>query len=152
MDAWIEQKRAATNGDPEREAKTWLEKVCGEDQERRGYQRLAAKGHMTEEELNEALLELDEIRKAAERELETLKHRQEEVEALERDRDALLASWSAAVPGDLERLTPEGRNRLYHMLRLEISPTEAGYEITGPFYHGSSTSSTPHFLSRFPRR
>jgi hypothetical protein len=52
MDAWIEQKRAATNGGPEREAKTWLEKVCEEDQERRGYQRLAAKGHMTEEELN----------------------------------------------------------------------------------------------------
>ena len=44
-----------------------------------------------------------------------------------------MASWAAAVPDDLDRLTPEQRNTLYHMLRLEIRPTEEGYEITGPF-------------------
>jgi hypothetical protein len=62
-----------------------------------------------------------------------LKNRQQEVDSLERDRDALLASWSASVPEDLERLTPEERNTLYHRLRLEIKPQEEGYEITGPF-------------------
>jgi hypothetical protein len=70
----------------------------------------------------------------AEQELEALSSRQEEVEALERDRDALMASWAAAVPGELDRLTPEGRNGLYHRLRLEISPREGGgYVVTGPF-------------------
>src|SRR3712207_2626652 len=88
MDALIEQKRAAMHGDPTREAKAWLEKLSEVDQERRGYQRLAAKGHMTEEELDEALSELEEVRQSAERELEALRHRHEEVEALERDRDA----------------------------------------------------------------
>ena len=148
MDALIEQKRAAMHGDPTHEGKTWLEKLSEVDQERRGYHRLAAKGRMTEEELNEALLELEEVREAAERELEALKHRQEEVEALERNRDAIKASWTAAVPGDLDRLTPEGRNTLYHMLRLEISPREGGYEITGPFITGPFCSSEPLSFSR----
>ena len=100
MDALIEQKRAMMHGDPTREAETWLEKLAEVDQERRGYQRLAAKGHMTDEELNKALLELEETRQTAERELEALRHRHEELEALERDRDAITASWAAAVPDD----------------------------------------------------
>jgi len=112
MDALIEQKRAMMHGDPTREAETWLEKLAEVDQERRGYQRLAAKGHMTDEELNKALLELEEARQTAERELEALRHRHEEVEALERDRDAIMASWKAIVPDDLDRLTPERRNTL----------------------------------------
>ncbi len=112
------------------------------DQERRGYLRLAAQGRITDAELDTALAELQETRETAEQELEALSSRQVEVEALERDRDALPASWSAAVPGDLDRLTPEGRNRLYHMLRLEISPTEEGYEITGPFYTSKPLSSS----------
>jgi hypothetical protein len=55
------------------------------------------------------------------------------VEALERDRDALHASWFEAVPADLDRLTPEGGNELYRTLKLEIRPFEGGYEVTGPF-------------------
>ena len=134
MGAHIEQKRAAMRGDPEREAKAWLERLAEVDRERRGCLRLAAKGRMTDEELDEALSELEETRRTAEQELAAVRGRHEEIEALERDRDALKASWSAAVPGDLDRLTPEGRNGLYHALRLEISPREGeGYVVTGPF-------------------
>jgi DNA-binding phage protein len=39
----------------EREAKAWLNKLAETDRDRRGYQRLAANGHMTDEELDEAL-------------------------------------------------------------------------------------------------
>jgi hypothetical protein len=46
---------------------------------RRGYLRLAAKGRMTDEDLDEALAELEETREAAQRELETLKHRRERI-------------------------------------------------------------------------
>jgi site-specific DNA recombinase len=134
MDALIEQKRAALRGDPEREVKVWLGRLAEVGQERRGYLRLAAQGRISDAELDEALAELEETRQMAEQELEALSSRQEEVEALERDRDALMASWSAAVPGELDRLTPEGRNGLYHRLRLEISPREGGgYVVTGPF-------------------
>jgi recombinase-like zinc beta ribbon protein len=134
MDALIEQKRAETRGDPEREARAWLVRLAEVDQERRGYLRLAATGRMSEAELDGALAELEEARQTAERELEAAGSRREEIEQLERDRDALRASWSAAVPDNLDRLTPEGRNTLYHKLRLEMRPQgEGGYEVTGPF-------------------
>ena len=133
MDALIEQKRTELRGDPEREAKVWLERITEADQERRGYLKLTAQGRMSEEELDEALAELQENRRTAERELEAIGGRREEIEELERDRDALLASWSSAVPENLDKLTPEKRNALYHTLRLEFMPREEGYEVTGPF-------------------
>jgi len=79
MDVLIEQKRAAMHGDPKREERAWLEQLSEVNHERRSYQRLAVKGHMTDEELDDALLELEEVRKTAERELDELRHRQEEM-------------------------------------------------------------------------
>src|SRR5215203_3095804 len=84
MDSLIEQKRAEMRGDPEREVRTWLERIAEVDQERRGYLRLAAKGRITDAELDEGFAELEETRRAAEQELEALQGRREEVEALER--------------------------------------------------------------------
>jgi hypothetical protein len=133
IDALIAQKRAAMHGDPEREIRAWLERLAEVGQERRGYLRLAAQGRISDAELDEALAELEVTKVAAERELEALSSRREEIEELERDRDALVASWSAAALEELEHLTPEGRNELYHRLRLEIRPCEGGYEVTGPF-------------------
>jgi site-specific DNA recombinase len=72
MDALIEQKRAETRGDPEREARAWLERLSELDQERRGYLRLAAKGRITDAELDEAFAELEEARRAAEGEFKRL--------------------------------------------------------------------------------
>lgn len=133
MDALIEQKRAEMRGDPEREVRAWLERLAEADQERRAYLRLAAKGRITEKELDSALAELEEIRRAAERELEALANRRDEIEQLEREREALMAFWTATVLEELDHPTPETKNELYHMLRLEMRPTEEGYEITGPF-------------------
>jgi site-specific DNA recombinase len=132
MDALIEQKRGELRGNPERESKAWLERLAEVDQERRGYLRLAAKGHMTEHELDEILTELEETRRMAKRELEAIEDRHSEIEQLEHDRSALLASWSEAVPRNLDDLTPQERNALYLTLRLEIKPREDGFEVTGP--------------------
>lgn len=38
-----------------------------------------------------------------------------------------------AVPEGLERLTGEERNKIYRMLRLEITPTPEGFEVSGAF-------------------
>ena len=48
------------------------------------------------------------------------------LEELERDRDALLEFYAGAVPEALDRLDGEERNRIYRMLRLEITPQEDG--------------------------
>jgi hypothetical protein len=66
LDEMIEQERAGMRGDPDQEAASWLERLSAVEQERRGYLRFAAKGHMTDEELGEALAELEESRMTAE--------------------------------------------------------------------------------------
>jgi site-specific DNA recombinase len=51
----IENERANVCRDPERDAEFWSRKIGEVEVERRGYHRLAAKGHMTDEELSAAL-------------------------------------------------------------------------------------------------
>ena len=70
--------------------RAWLDKITEVDAERRGFLRLAAKGRMTEYELDEALAELEETRDTAEKELEALQRSAERAAELERDKNALL--------------------------------------------------------------
>jgi hypothetical protein len=120
LDEMIEQERAAMRGDPEHVVRAWLDKLAEVDQERRGYLRLAAKGHMSDEELDEALRELEDIRKAAERELRAIQGQREIIEQLERDSDAILDYYAGMVPEALDELTGEERHQVYRMLRLEV--------------------------------
>ncbi len=120
LDEMIEQERAGMRGDPDQEAASWLEKLSEVEQERRGYLRLAAKGHMTDEDLDEALAELEETRMTAEEELATIRGRKEVLEELERDRGALLESYAKMTPEALDALTPEEHRQVYGMLRLRV--------------------------------
>jgi hypothetical protein len=88
---------------------------------------------MTLQELGAKLEELEEGRKEAERKLMALRSHQQRVEELEKDRDALLQSMSETVLGALENLDGEEKNRLYQMLRLEVTPSGERYEVSGAF-------------------
>jgi hypothetical protein len=80
------------------------------------------------------LAELEETRKTAERELETLRSRRKILEELERDRDALLERYARMVPPALEELTTDERYQLYKMLRLRLLAYQDGtLEIIGVF-------------------
>jgi hypothetical protein len=104
------------------------------DVERRGYHRLAVKGHTTDEELAAALSELDEIRETAEHELEATRAKGETLERLEHDRDTLLEPYAGTVREALEDLAPEERHRVYKLLRLEFRfRPDWPLEITGVF-------------------
>jgi hypothetical protein len=87
LDRLIEEERAQAGRDPERDAEFWSRKITEVEVERRGYHRLAAKRHMTDEELGLALSELDEIRETAGRELEAAQAKGEALKRLEHDRD-----------------------------------------------------------------
>jgi site-specific DNA recombinase len=126
LEELMEHERALMRGDPDQEAKTWLEKLAEVDQERRGYLRLAAKGHMTDDELDEVLAELDDTREAAEQELQAIQARREVIEQLERDKEALLESYARMVPEELDRLAPENRHHVYKMLRLRVEASSDG--------------------------
>jgi predicted nuclease with TOPRIM domain len=132
MQRLIDEERAAANrGNPESTAKAWAEKAAECVRLRGAYQDQQAAGLMTLEELGEKLAELDEIRRHAEKELASLKDHQERVEQLEEDRDALIEEMAETVPDGLDNLTGEERNKVYRMLRLEVTPTPEGYSITG---------------------
>ena len=120
LERMVELERRDMGGDPAREVRAWLEKLGEADRMRSGYQDLAAKGLMTFDELGEKLKAIDETRAAARRELDALKDRSERVERLERDKEALLASYEAVTPEALDSLTPEERNTFYKMLRLRV--------------------------------
>ena len=132
MERLIDEERVAANrGDPESTAKAWADKAAECVRLRAAYQDQQAAGLMTLEELGSKLSELDEMRRHAERELSALQDHQERVEQLEADRDVLLEEIAETVPVGLDTLTGEERNKVYRMLRLEVTPTPEGYSITG---------------------
>ena len=81
---------------------------------------MAAEGLITFEELRTKLAELEETRELAERELETLRGRQDRVEEMERDRNAHLMSYAEVLPEALAGLTPQERHRVYRMIGLRV--------------------------------
>lgn len=97
LDELIERK--ALRGDPDKEARLWLDKLAEADRKRSGFQYMVAEGLITFDELRAKLAALEETQETAWRELEALSQRQEEIEALEHDRDAMLASYTRMVGG-----------------------------------------------------
>ena len=75
---------------------------------------------MSDDELEEALAELEDTRQAAERELQRLQAHREVLEELERNKDALLESYARMVPEELDRLSPEERHHVYKILRIKV--------------------------------
>jgi hypothetical protein len=94
---------------------------------------------MSDEDLDEALAELEEARKTAQREVKVLKHRRERIEQLERDTEALLDYYEGVTPEALDSLTPEERYRFYKLVRLQVivRPNQ-GLEINYAGGEGSS--------------
>jgi hypothetical protein len=143
LDRAIELEKEGRYGDPEAEAKHWLEKLSEIDEERRGFLRLAAKGRITDEEL----AALEETRRTAERDLKDLRQHKGLVGQMEQDRDALLEHYASLAPEALDSLTSEERRHLYKMLRLkdwlaksrDLEIELAGAQVDGL---GGSTSIT----------
>ena len=121
LDAMIELERDSARDNPEREAKTWLNKLAEVDRKRSNFQDMAAEGLITFDELRAKLTALEETRETARRELEALDRRQEKIEELERDRDTLLDSLVAVAPDALDALMPEERLQVYKILGLQAA-------------------------------
>ena len=120
LDRMIELKRADRRGDSHKEAKVWVDELAKLDRMRDGYHDQAAEGLLGFDKLREKLAALDQRRAAAESELEALKGHREELERLERDRDAVVSHYAALAPEVLESLGPEERHRLYGILGIKV--------------------------------
>jgi site-specific DNA recombinase len=131
MEALIDREREAGVRRPAEEEMLWAEKLEECDRLRSAYQDQQAAGLMTLAELGSKLRALEEARRLAQSELAALQAHERRMEELERDKDALLESWAGAVPEALDRLTGRERNKVYRMLRLEVTPTTDGFDVTG---------------------
>jgi hypothetical protein len=140
VQALIEQERVSEPQGLERQAKARTKRVDEYTRLRSAYQDQQAAGLMTLQELGAKLEELGNGCREAERELVALRSHQQRVEELEKDRGALLQSISETVLGTLDDLSDEDKNRLYRMLRLEVTPSEEGYEVNGAFCTSGPTS------------
>ncbi len=143
LDQLIAEERTSVGRDPGRDTEFWSKKLTEAEDERRGYHRLAARGHMSDEELTAALADLDEARESAERELETAWARGEALRRLEHDRDALMESYAGVVGETLEDLSPEERHRVYKLLRLDVRfGPDWPLEISGIFVQVAEEAET----------
>jgi site-specific DNA recombinase len=132
LEEMIEAERNGSHGDPEQDKKAWLERISTADAKRARYQDMTAEGLIGFDDLRGRLVELDETRATAKRELTAIRERQSRVERLEADREALLEHYAGLVPEALDALTAEERHDLYKLLRLEVKvyPDEA-VEVSG---------------------
>jgi site-specific DNA recombinase len=132
LDAMIEEQRGSLRGDPEGEARTWLERLAALDRKRSGYLDLAAEGIMDRNELRAKLAELQEDRETAEREIAAIEGRREQLEQMERDRETVMEHYAGTVPESLDDLSPEERHKIYKMLRLEVlAYPDKSLEVSG---------------------
>jgi site-specific DNA recombinase len=142
LDRMIEMKTNALRmGDAIREMDTWLDKLAEADRKVAKFQHAYAEAVITLDDLRARLAELEKLRETAHGELERLRHHQEEIAELERDRDALLAHYEGMAPEALDTLTPEERRNLYALLRLEVHLSLDGFlELRGAAFPEGLTS------------
>jgi hypothetical protein len=95
-------------------------KIAETEAKRARYQEMAAENVIAFEELRARLVELEESRKTAERELASLRTHEEYVFGLERDRDALLDSPEVVAPERLDALTLKQRHHFYKILKVTV--------------------------------
>ncbi|MGF1470291.1 MAG: recombinase family protein [Rubrobacteraceae bacterium] len=132
LEELIDQERAGSRGDPEKEIAHWLQKSAEVDRKRSGFQDMAAEGLITLDELRAKLAGLEEIANTAEEEIACLRGRLNRVEELEQNRDTLLVEYAGLIPEALGDLDAEQRQQIYRMMRLHIAVDPAGdMEITG---------------------
>ena len=93
-------------------------------------------------ELRAKLVELEEDRETAEREMAAIKSRRERLEQMERDRDAVVERYSGVVPESFDELSPEERHQVYKMLRLEVlAYPDKSLEVRGAILAGEEGGS-----------
>jgi hypothetical protein len=126
LEAMIERKQSLLRDNPEREAAAWIKQLDEFTRKRAAYQDQQAAGLMTLDELGAKLSELEDARLTVEWELTKLRGAQEEIEALEDDASALLASYERAAPENFDALSPEERYHVYRLMRLEVSSHQDG--------------------------
>lgn len=114
------ERELASRRDPEQEAKAWLERIAAADRQRAKYQEMAAEELITFEELRERLEGLEEAKKTAHGELESISLHRQRLDELERSAEDLVRQYAAIVPESLDAISPEEKHQIYKTLKMRV--------------------------------
>ena len=120
------EREQVLRGNPEQEARSWLEKIAAVDRQQAKYQEMAAEELITFEELRERLAGLEETKKTAQGELESISLRRQRLEELERSADDFVRQYAAIMPEALDTISPEERHQIYKTLRMKVLVSTEG--------------------------
>jgi DNA-binding transcriptional regulator PaaX len=85
---------------------------------RRG--RPLSRGDITAEQFRAKSAELEEVRAAAEGQLEAARSHLAHLKDIERSKEALISHYAPLVPQTLNELSSEEKNRIYKMMHLQV--------------------------------
>ena len=114
------ERELALRRDPEHEAKAWLERIAAANRQRVKYQEMAAEELITFEELRERLEGLDEAKKTAQSELESISLHRQRLEELERGAEDLVRQYATIIPETLDAISPEEKHQIYKTLKMKV--------------------------------
>ena len=141
MERMVELERKNLRGDPEREAKVWLDKLDEANRKRSGFQDMAAEGLINFEELREKLAGLEEDRKVAEEELKALEAKRSRLEQLKHDKQRCsrrMLRWPRRASRRSRRMSGNGCTKFCDLrcwyqgaVRWRLASVSAGYGKAG---------------------
>jgi hypothetical protein len=156
----LEQEKAPTATGPGEDWATWLRKLTELETQEERLLDLYLENKLDMDRYERRLAQIRLTRKTAEGELARIEAKADHVEQLERNKEALLNHYARIVPGQLDTLEPEERNRVYKMLGLTVSAHVDGSLVltwaldadpcrdNEPLPRWSFTSTTPAFRFR----
>lgn len=98
----------------------WLRRLAEIDLKQKRLLDLHMDGDITTEQFRAKSAELEEVRAAAEGQLEAARSRLARLEDIERSKDELISHYASLVPRALSELSSDEKNRIYKMMHLQV--------------------------------
>ena len=134
-DRLLERMREGMRRDPDREMAAYANRLADVERRRAAFQDMAAEGLISFGELRAKLAGLDEVRGAAEAEVEKLRGARERLEFMEQERDYVLGELARVSNGAGEDMTPDDKARQYRGMGLKaLADREGNVELTGGMF------------------
>jgi hypothetical protein len=157
LNQMLAKEHSPSSLDAEKEEKQWTKKLSNIECQKDRLLDLYLDQGVEKERYEIKRLELERAAKTVQAELGRIRNRQSRIRQLERDRDALLETYTRMVPTHIDGLSPEERHRIYKMMNLSLlghrdGSLEISWAYDGGQSHRSNGEPTPPGSSRIPGR
>jgi len=117
LEKMLENERQPSTGVDET---SWLRRITETDLKRERLLDLHLDGDITTEQFRAKSAKLEEVRAAAEEQLEAASSRLARLKDIEQSKEKLISHYASLVPQALSELSSEEKNRVYKMMHLQV--------------------------------